>query len=209
LDEEVMKIFLPALESPYPSVVVVQYLGGYLSDLWSNTTVDCIPKLPTLGSSEWPAPIFDRLMEQLSAKERLNVLYMALGRMRPKNSLTRGEPPSVVAHLPWMDEAWQLRPASLIEQHWDEHEGSNLCNFLVPVRSLAFIDEWITALLNRLQISAADAAKDTENLIETTNLHDLVCAPWPQQALRNHPWVQQQIIALSIPDNSVSGVKKM
>lgn len=208
LDPAMMGILLPALEDPYPSVVVVQYLGGYLSDLWSNTTVDCIPTLPLSGDLEWPAPIFDRLLGQLSANDRLNVLCMALGRMRPINSLTRGSAPSVVAHLPWIEEAWKLRPRSFIEERWDEHEGSNLCNFLVPVRASAFIDEWITALLPRLQISMEDVVKITENL-NTTNINGLVCTPWPQICLRNHPLVQQHIIALSIPNNSVSGVKKM
>ena len=208
LDAEVMKLFLPALKDPYPSILVVQSMGGYLSDLWSNTTMDCIPTLPIAGDVEWPAPIFDHLLEQLSTDERLKVLYMALGRMRPKNSLLDSSL-SVVAHLPWINEAWALRSASLIEHHWDEHEGSNLCNFLVPVRSQAFIEEWITTLLTCLQISATDAAKTTENLSATTNVDGLLCTPWPQKALRNHPWVQQHIIALSMPNTNVPGVKKM
>lgn len=208
LGADVMKIFRPALEDSYPSVLVVQYLGAYLSDMWSNTTVDCIPALPSVGGLEWPAPIFDHLLGQLSIDERLKVLYMALGRMRPKNSLL-DRSPSVVAHLPWIDEAWRLRPASLGEHYWDEHENSNLCNFLVPVRSMAFIEEWITVLFTRLQISSADAATATENLPSTTNIDGLICTPWPQKSVRNHPWVQQHIIALSVPDSGAPGTKKM
>lgn len=209
LDAEVIKIFLPALEEPYPSAVVVQCLGGYLSDMWSNSALGCPPQIPGSGSSEWPAPIFDQVLKHLSIQDRLHVLYMALGRMRPENSLTRTEQSCVVAHLPWMKEAWALRVPSLSEERWEEYEDDNLCNYMVPVRSLQGVEDWIAALLTRLELCAQDAATATEDLPESTVINGLKCTPWPQQLLRKHPLVQQAILSSNLPDNSVSTVKKM
>lgn len=200
-------IIWPSVEHhTYPSVVVVQYLGAHLSDHWTNQDINHIPTFPSATSTEWEDIAFHHFLQPLSATERAQILYMALGRMRPQSSLM---PPqnAPVAHLPWVDEAWELRRKSFAEDRWDEHKDNNLCNYIVASRSQNVCEQWISILLDGLKLEPV-------YFLDANHFHpavesDVVCTPWPQQWVRNHPRVQHALLQRNILTEGVVAVKKM
>lgn len=209
LDGSLMQYVAAALQEPWASEIVVEHMGAYVSDLWANCGQNQIPDLASAGSMEWPAPVFDHFLPQLSTDERIRVLYMGLGRLRSKNTIVSSSQPQLrIAHLPWMEQSWNMRRVCLSEAKWEEYEGDNMCNYLVPVRAANQTEEWISLLMERLEISAVDLAQAVEHPISTVS-NDLPCTSWPQDLVRDHPLVQRELIQRNVPDTQVLGVKKM
>lgn len=192
----------------YPSAVVVQYLGNHLSDHWTNQDINYVPQFPSATSTEWEDVAFHHFLRPLSEEHRAQILYMALGRMRPKSSLGNAEHASI-AHLPWIDEAWDLRPKSFAEDRWDEHKDNNLCNYMVASRSQQACEQWIAILMTGLNVDPAYFLDNTNAASQPHTHNEVVCTPWPAQWVRNHPLIQHELLRRSISDGGVSAVKKM
>lgn len=211
LDGPLLHYIFSALQEEWPSEIIVEHMGAYVSDLWANCGKDQLPELADWGSANWPAPVFDHFLAQLSTDERICVLYMGLGRLRSKNTIISSSQPQLsVAYLSWMNDSWKTRPLSLSEARWEEYEGDNLCNYLVPVRAANQMNEWISMLMERLDLSAVDLLGPLEHPIFTPH-EDFTCTPWPLMLLRNHPLVQREVLqnSVSVPDAQVLAVKKM
>lgn len=189
----------------YPSLVVVEHLGNYLSDYWTNTDINHAPKFPQKNSSEWVDQVFHHFLHPLSCEDRAQILYMALGRLRPENSLGRtSNHAAQIAHLPWLDAAWELRQPSFLDDKWDDNKQNNLCNHIVASRSQNACEQWISILIDDLGLSPEFFLHST--VLSTS---DDMNTPWPQQWVRNHPRVQRCILQDNIVDSGVSVVKKM
>lgn len=202
-------IVWPSVERhAYPSAVVVQYLGNHLSDHWTNQDINYVPQFPSAASSQWEDVAFHHFLRTLSDEHRAQILYMALGRMRPKSSLGNAEHASI-AHLPWIDEAWDLRPKSFAEDRWHEHKDNNLCNYMVASRSQQACEQWIAILMTGLNLDPAYFLDNTNAASQPHTYNEVVCTPWPEQWVRNHPLIQHELLRRSISDGGVSAVKKM
>lgn len=210
LDGQLLQYVSGALDEEWPSEIIVTHMGAHLSDLWANCGKDQLPNLAAMGSTQWPAPVFDHFLSRLSIDQRIQVLYMGLGRLRSKNTIMPpSQPIPMLAHLSWMEDSWKMRPLSFSEAKWEEYEADNLSHYLIPVRAANRMEEWIFMLIERLDLSAVSLVEAIEQPVFTTEHEGLKCTPWPQQLLRKHPFVQQAIIAFNLADNSVSTVKKM